>query len=85
MVIASIRFWRAIREHIPDDPAWDDLCVRLRHEPPQARKRHMPWRLDLSPAEGAMLRDVMEHPPTPYVAFVVQHHRRDALAKERTT
>lgn len=79
-MIASVRFWRAILETLPDMPELDDLAVRLRHEPPQSRKRHMPWNVPLSPNEEAHVRAMMADPPTPYVASVVAYHRHDALA-----
>lgn len=79
-LIASVRFWRAIRPHLPDTDEGNALYVRLRHEPREARKRHMPWKVPLTPDEEAMVHALMAHPPTPYVAFCVQHHADDALA-----
>lgn len=78
--VASVRFWRAIHPHLPDTDGGDRLWIRLRHEPRIARKRHMSWPVELDEEEYAALRSVMDHPPTPYVAFCVEHHREDALA-----
>lgn len=80
-MIASVRFWRAIRAHLPDTDVGNALFIRLRHEPRQARKRHMPWSVPLDPAEQALVDDLMAHPPTDYLAFCVQHHAVDVLAK----
>ena len=84
-MIASVRFWRAIRACLPNTPAGRSLHAKLDAEPRQARKRHMPWPVDLTPAEDRLVRSLMDDPPTPYVAFVVQHHRLDALTKTRPT
>lgn len=80
---ASVRFWRAIRANLPETEAGDRLWLRLRHEPPQARKRHMPWAVDLDADEEATVRALMTNPPNTYLAFIVRHNATDPLVKTR--
>lgn len=82
-MIASIRFWRAIRNELPDSDAGASLWAKLEREPPEGRKRHLPWKVDLSAAERAVVDALMWRPPTPYLAFLVGHHLRDTLAREQ--